>query len=187
VSATDCWAVGPWTVIVQCSGSGWAVVTSPPVPGTDPGNNFPSLVAGTCADPEECWAVGNTGAGDTDQPLAEEYTGSGWTVVASPHVSAPNGGGLGGIACFAPDDCWAVGAAAGVPSLLIGTPPSDASSPLMSWPLIEHYTAGRWTIAASTTVPNGGLGAITAVQPVTLWAVGGAGYPDAALLIETTP
>jgi hypothetical protein len=188
-SVTECWAVGPGTVILQYSGSGWAVVTSPPVPGTHPGHNFPSLVAVTCPGPEECWAVGNIGAGDfpveggfvTEQPVVEVYTGGSWSVVTSPHISAPNGAVLGGVACISADDCWAVGTTQGDVWDLVGTPPPD-----MSLPLVERYSAGSWSVVDSPQVSDGLLDAIAGMPGSQLWAVGAAGYPGVAL-IETTP
>jgi hypothetical protein len=194
-TATECWAVGvagdDETLIEQYSGSGWAVVTSPPVPGTDPGHNFPSLVAVTCADSEECWAVGNTGVGDypveggfvTEQPVIEEYTGGSWSVVTSPHISSPNGALLAGVACVSSNDCWAVGTTQGDLWDLVGTPPPSTIPPQ-----IEHYSGNGWTVANGPQIAGGGWLSATACLPAGSCVAVGAMGGDTVLgaLTETT-
>ena len=138
VSATDCWAVGSvmessGPLIEQYTGSGWSVVPSP----TPAGSTGASLRALTCVSADDCWAVGTytDGAGDNglglEEPLVEQYQGSGWSPVTVP---SPSGGAAGfgseldAVTCVSAGDCWAVGEGAGEG-------------------LIEHYSPDGWAIA----------------------------------------
>jgi hypothetical protein len=174
-TSTDCWAVGTYSggaLIEHYAGSAWTVA----------GGGVDGLLdAVTCAGPEECWAVGPTGGAAGNQPLVEEYRGSGWAAVSSPPV-AGSSAQFFGVACVAADDCWAVGEAMGA----AWVPGSGAPPPGVLSPLVEHYSAGIWTVVTSSQVGYASLSAITAVSPGTVWAVGGVGYPMVALT-ETTP
>ncbi len=166
VNADDCWAVGPSSLIEHYLGSSWVVEPSRGVQG--------ALSAVTCIGPDSCWAVGSTGAGDTEQPLVERYSTAGWTVVPSPHISVPNGGELEGVACLTPDECWAVGDLPGIGVLLPQTLPNTADSGASTQPLIERYSAGKWTIVAGTSSTQGsGLTGIACGTSGACWAVGG--------------
>ncbi len=149
VSADDCWAVG-WseheqpmvveTLIESYTDSGWNIVPSPnPSPAPYPGPN--GLFGVSCLAVSDCWAVG---ANAESLALIEEYTGSGWTIAASPM----GGGALQGVTCPSADDCWAVGVD------------------------IEHYDGTGWAITASPAGVS--LNSVTCASADDCWAVGSA-------------
>jgi hypothetical protein len=110
--ASDCWAVGGagsmgdhQALIEQYTDSGWTIVSSPAPPGSTSGE-FSGV---TCADTDDCWTVGLTAAGTSDQALIEQYTEGGWTIVSSPTPPRSAGSVLDGVSCSSVSDCWAVG------------------------------------------------------------------------------
>jgi len=158
VSAANCWAVGQeyggGVLIEQYSGGAWAAVSSPQITG-NPGGTLSAI---TCATADDCWAVGSEGPPETataptQQSLALHYTGGDWTVVPSPDITSANGGGLAGIACVSPDDCWAVGTANGPLWDLIGTPPPGEVQAV-----IEHWTGSSWATVPSPQAGGEGSG-----------------------------
>ncbi len=115
ISADDCWAAGIWAVgsmanhqplAARYSGSGWAVVDTPPIASGG------QLEGVTCDTEDDCWAVGSILLEFAfGQPLVEHFDGSGWTVVGSPTVE--EGAALYGAAFSGPGNCWAVGYSGG--------------------------------------------------------------------------
>jgi len=89
LGAQGCWAVGDYgsetgsvePLIEHNSGNGWTVVRSP----TPEGGGQKALSSVSCADANDCWAVGNTGI--------EQYAGGTWRIVSSdtPEVRATAG------------------------------------------------------------------------------------------------
>ena len=90
-SANNCVAVGaqsptdssfdpPVTLTEQWNGTAWTVVTSP----NPAGAAASELVSVSCAAPTSCLAVGDFQVASTGEtrPLAEQWNGSAWTVVA---------------------------------------------------------------------------------------------------------
>jgi hypothetical protein len=120
ISTTDCWAVGETAPVDQSAlgqsifehynGSAWAAVVGPTFT-----TAYVQLHSVSCVSSTDCWAVGSAGG----RPLIEQYTASGWVVVAS--SSAPNSAVLNSVTCVATSECWAVG--------------SNGQQPL-----IEHYS-----------------------------------------------
>jgi hypothetical protein len=84
-SVGECWAVGSSVlsskpVIERYAGSRWAVVSNA-APNAAPGTGSGVLGAVTCADANDCWAVGNSGdLASGGQTLIEHYSGSSWTI-----------------------------------------------------------------------------------------------------------
>jgi hypothetical protein len=89
------------TLIETYTGSAWNIVSSPN-PSPDPYTGPNGLFTVSCLTTTDCWAVG---ANAESLALIEQYTGSGWTIPASPI----GGDSLQGVACPSTDDCWAVG------------------------------------------------------------------------------
>ncbi len=156
VDAGDCWAVGhtgDGTLIEQYAGGAWSYVSSP----NPPSVIQPELTSVSCVSLDDCWAVGwgQTSTVGAYQTLIEHYTGSAWTIVASPNGSEANSNLLNGIACVTASECWAVGGA-------------QATSPL-----VEQYTGTAWVVDTSIAAsgPASELLGITCSSG-DCWAVG---------------
>ena len=95
--AQDCWSVGfdllnknglvVNPLVEQWDGQSWSVVSTPALP-----TEGAALTAVTCVTSSDCWSVGATNPIDMGDvaPLAEQWDGSTWTVVAAP---TPDGSG----------------------------------------------------------------------------------------------
>jgi hypothetical protein len=159
IDANDCWAVGysSQTLIEHFTGSRWSIVSAPS-PG---GNQVKGLFGVTCLSASDCWAVGGYMRSNFATPtLVERYTGSGWSIVASPSPGYARPG-LNAVSCPGGDDCWAVG------GYVSSTGPHRS--------LIEQYTGGGWTVVSNPT-PSGGtdmtLNGVDCVSESDCWAVG---------------
>jgi hypothetical protein len=163
-SASSAWAAGygfyglkptrPW--IERWNGSSW---TTEPSPGTGGGS---ALLDSVAASPASAWAVGNAyTTGDQQQnPLAEYWNGTSWSVVASPSGSA-DGGLLSDVTAVPGGGAWAVGA-------------SCASSGFFST-LIERWNGKSWTKVPSPNASGATesyLAGVSAVSASNAWAVG---------------
>jgi hypothetical protein len=189
VGTEDCWAVGAYgtdtggtePLIEQNAGQGWSVVHSP----TPRGGSQRALSGVSCADANNCWAVGTAGIErytggswrivDDAAPFAvscagpsdcwavsnnvgiEQYSGSGWSMVAIPNVG--HLGLLLGVTCASLNECWAVGSTA-----------SGAASRA----LILAYTGSDWKVVGGPDASLGFsiLGAVTCSSTGDCWAVG---------------
>jgi hypothetical protein len=114
VSSSDCWAVGYYyngtvdqALIEQDTGSGWLVV---PTPNTSTTLNS-ELNAVACLNAGNCWAVGESAAGGVEQPLIEQDTGTGWSIITSRGANTGENYYISGI------DCTNSPSATGVPPL----------------------------------------------------------------------
>ncbi len=140
----------------------WAIAASPAL-----ATGLGELTGVACVSATDCWAVGSSlGADGSGQPLIESYAGAGWSIVASPTLpTGAGGGGLSGVACAGPGECWAVGSATS----------ADGSAA----PLIERYAGTGWSLvsgAVPTAGSSGGsLSGIACVDAGDCWAVGGRG------------
>jgi RNA polymerase sigma factor (sigma-70 family) len=167
VTPDDCWAVGPVvgysngnSLVEHDLGSGWGIVPS----ADPPGSLFTSLLAITCVDADDCWAVGTSSIQGNAQPVIEQNAGSGWALVPAPLPSGAEGGWLEGVTCASADDCWAVG--------LYGTGPGQHQV------LIEQDTGAGWSVVSSPPLPSGtfnNLVGVTCVDANYCWAVGSYG------------
>lgn len=178
VSATDAWAVGSasngtvdQTLTEQWNGTAWAIVASPDTVTTSP-NGLSAVSADSASD---AWAVGYAYSGLTPEPLAEQWNGTSWAVVAAqdPSTSATS---LTGVDALSPTDVWAVG------SQNTGT---------VEQTLIENYNGTSWSVATSpdtSVAANNAYAGVAAVSAATLWAVGSANAGAVPqTLIATTP
>jgi hypothetical protein len=168
---SECWAVGSQypsfagqALIEQYAGSGWSAVPTP----TPSGPVDSQLDSVTCVSPSDCWAVGvtsNYGNGVNQglvQGLVEQYTGGGWSIVASPIPSPGTGNRLSSVTCVSSADCWAVGSTS-----------SDANGDRQG--LVEQYTGGGWAVVTSPPSSGGtdsGLSAVACVSTIDCWTVG---------------
>ena len=134
-------AVAPQTA--TAAPSGWYVAT---VPGT--GSND-ILLGSTCANAQQCWAVGITlnglggGSPSSVSPLVEAWNGSAWALVPVSLPAGVTGGGFFDATCVNGADCWAVGAQ--VDASGNGNPTGT---------LIEHWDGTAWSAVASPS-PGG--------------------------------
>ncbi len=143
--------------------SGWNIVTAPST-----GQADDIILASTCANAVECWAVGTTvtglGGGSTQHftPLIEQWNGATWSLAAIPANPAVQGGFFG-VTCVTVADCWAVG------TVLAG----QAGEPTGT--LAAHWNGTAWSTVA-TPSPPGAPGAVlqgvTCVATADCWAVG---------------
>ncbi len=139
---------------------GWTIVSAPATP--DGGSDL--VLATTCANSQECWAVGGD-LGDinaptqTVHPLVEEWNGSAWTLLPAP---ASGDGGLFGVTCAGGADCWAVGTALDGSGHPVG-------------PLVEHWDGGSWGPVAAPDAPGASgayLQGVSCSSSTDCWAVG---------------
>ena len=170
VSSSDVWAVGTScyqmnTVTEHWNGSTWRLVPSPSIPtGGDGINNVLNGIAAISS--VNVFAVGfHTAVNGAYQTLVERWSGSSWSIVASPNpnstvsiLSAAAGSGA--------SDVWAVGY-------------QNVGS--KSNPLIEHWNGASWAVVPSPARPGGSvLTAVTAITPTDAWAVGSQPAPSGA-------
>jgi Fibronectin type III domain len=161
---TNIWAVGfsntgatnapDRTLADHWNGTAWTRVATPNV---GAGHNDLSGVA--AIDPNDVWAVGNSGPSSTVfKNLALHWNGSAWAAVATPQPSAVNQG-LGGVSALASNNVWAVGT-------------YFNGSVLQT--LVIHWNGSTWSTVAS---PNTGSGhnilqGVFARTASDIWAVG---------------
>ncbi|MGO9876893.1 MAG: hypothetical protein ACLPVY_24220 [Acidimicrobiia bacterium] len=154
-SATSCVAVGdsgsgPLTpagaetpLIARWNGTRWLNVPS----ATPAGAKLAALVGISCSSIGRCAAVG-TFANPTsggDDPLAERWDGTIWSVVPAATRPGPRIAILSGVSCVATDSCLAVGES-----------PSGALS--------ERWNGTSWSIVPSAATTAGQFGSLTAIS-----------------------
>ena len=95
----------------------------------------------------------------TEPPAASASDCQAWTGIQPPSPGADSNG-LNGVTVLSPCDAWAVG--------------SYEDSADMAQTLIEHWDGAAWTVVPSPNVAgfSNVLGAIRAVSPTDIWAVG---------------
>jgi hypothetical protein len=90
------------------NGRKWVIRSTPaPAPGS-----IVSLHSVSCTSPDSCTAVGGfTKARESaeEQPLAESWNGTRWTIEPTPNPEAENGSSLKAVSCSASDACTAAG------------------------------------------------------------------------------
>lgn len=165
--AQTCTAVGFYinplgeqrTLAERWNGSAWVMQPTPTLAGA----NLSYLDAISCRAANDCVAVGAfIRSGIRQEPLAERWNGSSWTVEPVPIPTASHGGVLNGVSCTAANACMAVG------SLL----PVENSVTLS-----ERWNGTKWELEASTATPAGAteaaLKAVSCTGPRSCEAVGG--------------
>jgi hypothetical protein len=111
-SATACEAVGQTgsgsgngVFAERWDGMSWTVQT-PQLPA---GATSSQLSAVSCTSATACEAVGQFSSGGTAKTLAEVWSGSTWTIQATPNAASQTSNGLLGVSCISATACEAVG------------------------------------------------------------------------------
>jgi hypothetical protein len=87
------------------AGTTWTNVPVPDINGV-----APTLLSVSCIAADDCVTVGQVApAGGNDEPMAESWNGTAWTVMSVAVPPRTVGGGLASVSCTAADDCMAVG------------------------------------------------------------------------------
>jgi hypothetical protein len=154
--ASNCWAVGEGSPVTSSSqalaehynGAAWSLVAVPDAAVNEVLYDVACTSAGTC------WALGCDSASPSvatcdGSALVERYSGSSWTVAASPTASSTSG--YGDLACATASDCWIIGIGA-----------NGAQN------VTEHDNGAGWSINASTVNAT----AVTCFASGACWAVG---------------
>jgi hypothetical protein len=135
-TATSCDAVGTtWSAALaeHWDGTAWSIRPSP-----NPSGATGAALGGlACVTAANCWAVGNfrPQGGGPEQPLAEHWNGTAWSIVATPVPGGSSASWLTDVTCTSATNCWSVGAA----SLTSG---GEAI-------LIERWNGTSWSVASA--------------------------------------
>jgi len=174
---TQCFAVGSYTIdqrtrtlIERWDGTRWSLVSRL----APDGAKGSSLVSTSCGSPTSCMAVGTAGFDTTGrQTLAARWDGTRWSIVPTPVRKGAVVNRLNAVSCVAATNCFAVG-------VFTKRRPGG--------PLIEHWDGKSWSIVASPSVPDAGLGGISCLSATNCYAVGSTGadstHRENATLIE---
>jgi hypothetical protein len=169
VDAWDCWSVGGTIangndqnsfrgVADHWNGSAWSSVST-----RRPGNLGWLFTSVSCAQADDCWAVGaQLNDGSPPEPLSEHWNGSIWSIVSVGSVA----GYLLGVSCPSASVCWAVG------------PRSNTSGDAQST-LVERWNGSSWSEVAFPKVGQkySDLESVTCTGPSECLTVGWDG-PD---------
>ncbi len=177
VGPSDAWTVGfsqgrsgERPLIEHWDGRHWVEVSSPSL-GLTGLTASASLTAVSASGPADAWAVGwAANGGAAQQPIAEHWNGTNWTLVPSPRLPMPDAHGPTGAVLTAIDDisltdAWAVGYYAG----------NNRSQAL-----IEHWDGQRWLQSSPPSVEEGvnSLTDVVASAQGKLWATGAPETPN---------
>jgi len=123
-------------------------------------NNY--LYATAAVSANDVWAVGvsNIGTNAYDQPLAEHWNGTSWSIVATPNPGA-YWADLNAVTAIASNNVWAV-----------GDYRYDLAGHFHTF--AEHWDGSKWTVTTSTQNPTpfSTLFAVDAVSSNDIWAAG---------------
>ncbi len=153
---------GAFTLAEHWNGASWAIQPTP----NPPSGSNPSLNGVSCGSPANCIAVGDKNPSKTggDQPLAEQWDGTRWTLLP---ISLPAGAAdayLEEVSCASPSDCTAVGW-------------YDQASNLPNQPLAEHWNGTNWTAERVPLPPDANITFLEGVScPATLNCVAVGSY-----------
>jgi hypothetical protein len=104
----------------------------------------------------DIWAVGSVYNATTfNQPFAEHFNGTSWSVVPTAPLPSGSVGTLNGVAAVASNNVWAVGTGSG--------------------PFIEHFDGKSWSLFPSPSFSRGWLNGVTAFAANDVWAAGSTG------------
>jgi hypothetical protein len=169
LTTTSCVAVGTIegtsTWIIGWNGSSWTLQPSP-----NTGSTYSELAGVSCTTPSFCMAVGGTDLGPSGVPLAEQWNGTSWSIVTTPHDPTETGSTeqFSSVSCVGTTDCEAVG--------MYYYPPSETT-------FAEGWNGSSW---AGQTTPNvagetNTLHGVTCFSATTCSAVGNANGATLAL------
>jgi hypothetical protein len=178
LSPTDCIAVGSYataqgsfTLAESLTGTTWAVLATPDVPGTaDDVLNSVSCLSFT-----DCIAVGYYEGSSGTASLAEAWDGSSWTIMTTTDpASAIYGDVLTSVSCTSASDCMAVG---------------DYSDDAGTFALAEVWAGGSWAITPTSDPVNAVddyLYGVSCTLPTSCVAVGSTEGPSNTLSLAET-
>jgi hypothetical protein len=171
-SPTACIAVGNWTnasenaqpLAERFDGSDWSIQNTP----TPAGAFSSGLASVSCASASVCTAVGwLENPGVPQQPLAEAWNGSDWTIEKTP--TPGSAGALNAISCASASACTAVGWLQ-IPGAYVQQPLADA------------WNGSTWTIenapepsTSESSTSENGLAGVSCVSAITCTSVGSFG------------
>jgi hypothetical protein len=158
-SAASCTAVGSYDnasktqvpLAEHWNGSGWAIRATP----SPSGFTGSALSAVSCTSDTSCTAAGvSYSSSGTQQPLAEHWHGTSWTIQATQHGST-----FTAVSCASAASCTAVG---------------YYFPALQAAPLAEHWDGSGWTVQAipSPSHETSFLAAVSCASPGSCTAVG---------------
>ncbi len=166
-----CLAVGTYTgdgrsglLAENWNGSTWTSESTPPT-----SDEYASLTGVSCTAPTACTAVGiSVSDDDIEEPLAEFWNGTAWTVQTTPTPMGSAGSSLDAVSCTLATACTAVGSSA-----------TDNSVE----PLAETRNGTTWSVQATPAVAglDAYLNGVSCTSPSDCTAVGytyGATSPD---------
>jgi len=112
----------------------------------------------------------HTAGGPLPQPVIEHDTGGGWMVVASPEITAANGGSLSSLACLSADGLLGARFRGRSGWSLVGT----HAPTYWGQNVVEHYDGRSWSRVPSLelSMNTGTLGSITCPASGYCYAVG---------------
>lgn len=168
-SSSDVWAVGNFyntnsgtyqTLTEHWNGSSWNVIYSPLAPSSS--DNYLSAVRAIASN--NVWAVGYAYAisGKPAHTLIEHWTGSSWSVVASPNKGTDNNL-LSSVSSISASDIWTVG--------FYVTTSGGVS---VAKTLTEHWNGSAWSVVGSPNASSSinHLNGVIALSSNNVWAVG---------------
>lgn len=168
-SSSDVWAVGNFyntnsgtyqTLTEHWNGSSWNVIYSPLAPSSS--DNYLSAVRAIASN--NVWAVGYAYAisGKPAHTLIEHWTGSSWSVVASPNKGTDNNL-LSSVSSISASDIWTVG--------FYVTTSGGVS---VAKTLTEHWNGRAWSVVGSPNASSSinHLNGVIALSSNNVWAVG---------------
>jgi len=130
--------------------------------------NNASFAATVAIADNDIWAVGDSTASGTQQPLAVHFDGTSWRAIPTPPLA--HGGTFSDVAAVASNDVWAIGN-------------QNVGSSINT--LIEHWDGMSWSVVSSPQLPNGAyLQAVTAISKNDVWAAGDINVSKEGILME---
>ncbi len=165
--AASCYAVGgvsnsttvdPTAFVEHWNGTSWSIVPSP-----DPTRSTQSALARvSCPSTDNCFAVGESSAGEMFKTLVEHWNGTRWSIMTSPNPAAKQAF-LSSVSCPSTTSCDAVG---------------YYYAGRATRTLVEHWNGASWSITA-TPNPSGAahaeLNGVSCHSPSSCFAVGSRG------------
>ena len=188
ISADDAWAVGytldssdqSTVLLLHWNGTSWGTANNPTISGT-----YPYLYGVTCADANNCWAVGAylpTGEATDATLILKKGSSVNWSVESSPHPSSSLNR-LYGAANVSEEYVWAVGKYEAAPSDTL----TVQRLPTTGWEKVsspnadtdENVLRGVVVVPGSTVLSGGDVWAVGYYKSSTL-------HEDLTLIMQYT-
>jgi virginiamycin B lyase len=161
IAAQSARGLGAWSAFTYPVAIGppssWKIVASPNPTGRYRGGVLNSV---SCTSTTNCFAVGLGDATGQNQPLAEQWNGTHWTIVPTPAPANGGEGVLNAVSCTSTTNCLAVGG-------------GDAGT------LAERWNGKHWSTTPITTGPE--LFGVSCTSASLCYAVGNGGAGAAVI------